>query len=183
MPDLLRLLEADLRGAKRIAILSVGSDLRADDAAGPLMAGHLAPLETKPAFRNRLKIILGGNAPENFTGVIREFSPDHIIVLDAADSGKRPGTIFSIRPDEVGGLSFSTHQLPLKLMIQYLQESMTCAVTIVGIQPGSLDFGGPVSAAVRKSATRAATALKKAVTSALHTGRTRKKRHIGRKRA
>lgn len=183
MPDPLRLLEADLKGAKRIAILSVGSDLRADDAAGPLMAAKLSSLENKPAFRTRLKIILGGNAPENFTGVIRGFNPDHIIVLDAADSGKAPGTIFSVRPQEVGGLSFSTHQLPLKLMIQYLQESLTCAVTIVGIQPGSLDFGGPVSAPVKRSVTQAATAVKKAVTSALHTGRTRKKRHIGRKRA
>ncbi|MFH1221111.1 MAG: hydrogenase maturation peptidase HycI [Candidatus Eisenbacteria bacterium] len=156
MPDLRKILQKSLSGAERIALLAVGSDLRGDDAAGLLVAESLEQLRGRHGRTSRFRIFLGETAPENLTGAIREFAPTHIIVIDSADAGKKAGTIFAIDPKEVGGISFSTHQLPLSLMIQYLQESITCSVSIIGIQPKSLGFGAPVSQEIRKAVAQVA---------------------------
>jgi len=178
MPDLSRLLEQYLKGAKRIALLAVGSELRADDAAGLLIAQKLLPFSKTKKLCPKLKIFVGETAPENLTGEIRKFNPDHLVILDSADTGKKPGTVMSISPQEVGGISFSTHQLPLKLMIQYLQESLSCAVTIVGVQPGDLHFGAPMSKEVRASSLEVARNLKKAVQSVLCPRQPAEKRRV-----
>jgi|GEM_PF-1075633 len=39
------------------------------------------------------KFFNGGTAPENLTGEIRRFKPSHLIMIDAVELGKRPGTI------------------------------------------------------------------------------------------
>jgi hydrogenase 3 maturation protease len=159
MPDLQKILQKNLSGATRVALLAVGSDLRSDDAAGLMVAALLERLRKRRARSPRFRIFIGETAPENQTGAVRKYAPSHMVVVDSADAGKRPGTIFAIDPDEVGGISFSTHQLPLRLMIEYLRETITCSVAVLGIQPKSLDFGGPVSKEVAKAADRVATDL------------------------
>jgi hydrogenase 3 maturation protease len=154
MPDLQKILQKNLSGATKIALLAVGSDLRSDDAAGLLVASRLKEVRKKRARTSRLSIFIGETAPENQTGAIRRYGPSHLIVIDSADAGKQAGTVFAIDPEEVGGISFSTHQLPLRLMIEYLRETITCSVAIIGIQPKSLAFGGPVSKEVRRAVDR-----------------------------
>ncbi|HVP58578.1 MAG TPA: hydrogenase 3 maturation endopeptidase HyCI [bacterium] len=154
MPDLQKILQRNLSGASRIALVAVGSDLRSDDAAGLEVAARLQELQKKRARTPRLRIFIGGTAPENQSGAIRKFGPSHMVVIDSADAGKPAGTVFAIDPEEVGGISFSTHQLPLRLMIEYLRETITCSVAIIGIQPKSLAFGGPISREVDRAVDR-----------------------------
>jgi hydrogenase maturation protease HycI len=151
MPDLRTILQKNLSGAKKIALLAVGSELRSDDAAGLLVASRLGAVRKKRPPTSRFRSFIGETAPENLTGVIRKYGPSHLVVIDSADAGKRAGTVFAIDPEEVGGISFSTHQLPLRLMIEYLRETITCSVAIIGIQPKSLAFGGPVSKEVGRA--------------------------------
>jgi hydrogenase 3 maturation protease len=163
MPELRNLLEKYFAGARKIGILAVGSELRGDDAAGLLIAQKLKAFSKTESLHSKLKIFIGATAPENLTGEIKKFNPDHLVVLDAADTGKKPGAIMSISPEEVGGVSFSTHQLPLKLMIQYLNESISCAVTIIGIQPKSLEFNTLPCKEVKAAAAEVAQSLQSAL--------------------
>ncbi|MDP2941459.1 MAG: hydrogenase maturation peptidase HycI [Candidatus Omnitrophota bacterium] len=140
-------LKKQLKGAKRVAVLAVGSELRGDDAAGMLVAEGLKYFAGK-----KLRVFLGATAPENLSGEIRRFMPTHVLIVDAADLGKKAGAISLISPQEAGGISFSTHQLPLKFLADYLQETLGCAVLLIGIQPKKITFGAPPSPAVRKSA-------------------------------
>lgn len=140
-PKLKSELKNKLRGAKRIAILGVGSDLRADDAAGMLVAQSL---KLKAQNKN-VKVFSGGIAPENFTGAIKKIKPTHIIIIDCADMKKEPGAILLIDPNRVSGVSFSTHTLPLNILADYLIKDIGCEVIIIGIQPKSIEFNGCVS--------------------------------------
>jgi len=162
MLKLSTLIKNRLQNAKRIALLAVGSELRADDAAGLLAAGILAA-DTRRKKRVKFKVFLGETAPENLTGEIKKFAPSHLIIIDSADSGRRPGQVSLINPQEAGGVSFSTHKVPLKIMADYLWESCACSTLIIGIKPKSLNFMGSICPEVKKAVTLVSRAIKEAL--------------------
>ncbi|MFA5271976.1 MAG: hydrogenase maturation peptidase HycI [Candidatus Omnitrophota bacterium] len=128
-----------LIGKNRIAILGVGSQLRGDDAAGMLVAKNIQRhLKDKP--KKNIKIFLGETAPENLTGEIKKFKPTHLFIIDSAEMDKEPGEVFVFSPEKIKGVSFCTHQLPMGIMIDYLNKFIKCDVTIIGIQPKALEF-------------------------------------------
>lgn len=163
MPNLLKILKINLNDASRIAILAVGSEFRGDDAAGLLVAQKLEKKLTGNEIPS-VKIFFGNTAPENLTGEIKEFKPSHIIIVDSAESGLEPGTIQFIDHNTVKGISFSTHKLPLKMMIDYFCNFFPCKIFIIGIQPANLDFGSPVSKEVKKTINEISRDLHKEIT-------------------
>jgi hydrogenase 3 maturation protease len=148
MPNLKKTLKIKLEGAGQVLVLAVGSELRGDDAAGILVGKNLQKSCSGP----RLEILFGGSAPENLTGEIKKLRPSHLIIVDSAEMGLKPGSVKLIAPDEVGGYSFSTHVLPLKIMVDYLLKHFACEIIIIGIQPKNLDFGASVSPEVEAAA-------------------------------
>jgi hydrogenase 3 maturation protease len=151
MADLKNSLKSELKGSKKLAVLGVGSDLRADDNAGMLAAEELEKSSKAINKYIQFKVFFGHTAPENLSGEIRKFEPDHVVIIDAADMEKKPGEISVFTPENAGGISFSTHKLPIKVLAQYLSQSFECRVIIIGIQPKTLDFGKDVSKEVKKA--------------------------------
>jgi len=152
MKNLKTLLKDRLQGAKRIAVLGIGSDLRGDDAAGMLIAEHIEAYRKKLREARRIKVFFGSTAPESFTGVIKRFNPTHLLIIDAAEIKKNPGKVVLLDPQMIEGISFSTHSLPLKIMTDYLLTDIKeCHITVIGIQPENLDFGSPLSVSVGKA--------------------------------
>ena len=151
-------LTSELAGAERIAVLAVGSELHGDDAAG-LLVGHL--LEQTPAAG--LRVFLGSTAPENCTGPMRQYRPSHLVIVDAADIGALPGTIELLDPSRLGGIPFTTHSLPLTVVLSYLGQSIPgCRAVVVGIQPESLEFGAEPTVRVAEAARQVAAAIRAA---------------------
>jgi hydrogenase 3 maturation protease len=111
------------------------------------------------ANHKNIAVFLGATAPENFTGEIKRFKPSHLLILDAADTSAKPGTIDLISPEVVGGVSFSTHMMPLKIMVDYMNQSIKCKTMIIGIQPKVLKFGSTPSKVVITSAKEVAQAI------------------------
>lgn len=153
-------LKKKLSGVTRLAVLGIGSRLRQDDIAGILAAQYL-----EEAFQHRksgipLKIFFGESAPENITGKIRDFNPSHIIIVDSADIQDTAGKIAFIPADDIGCSSFSTHRMPLKMLVDYLSQMLKCNIIIIGIQPKSLSLKGKPSLEVRKSARLLADVIK-----------------------
>jgi Ni,Fe-hydrogenase maturation factor len=60
--------------------------------------------------------------------------------------GKAPGTA-ELLPLEAlaGGISFSSHTLPLAFIINYILQTNPCTVLTLGIQPAELTAFAPVS--------------------------------------
>jgi hydrogenase 3 maturation protease len=157
--DLKKELQKRLRKASRIVLLGVGSELRSDDAAGLLVAKAVAQSKIAHSVFSKLKVFLGGTAPENFSGEIKKFNPRQLIIVDSAELNQPAGTVKLIAPDKIGGVSFCTHQLPLKIFIDYLLNSLKCDIIVIGIQPKIIDFGEAVSPPVKKAAKLVAQAI------------------------
>lgn len=150
MDGLYKLLMDCFKEAKGLAILGVGSFLKSDDAAGVIITEklreHFSDVEL-----SSVNIFTGESAPENYTGKIKKAAPSHLLIIDAADMKTEPGSIQLIQPDEIEEASFTTHMLPLKIMLGYLSEEIKCCFTIIGIQPEDLTFAGEVTPKVSDS--------------------------------
>jgi hydrogenase 3 maturation protease len=147
-------LKQTLENAQRVAVLGIGSELRGDDVAGILTAQQI---EKTIAGKNALpevRVFIGETAPENLTGEIKRFQPTHLIIIDAADLNKEPGGIEILNPEKIGGTSFCTHSLPIKVMADYLLQSFDCQVITIGIQPKTLAVGAQPSKEVLAAAKR-----------------------------
>lgn len=136
-------LKNDLKAPPKVAILGVGNELCADDAAGMLVARKLldSPLV---ADVDHILIILAGQALENTTGQLRSFSPDLVLIIDAADMGDVPGSIHWLSAHDVTGTSAFTHSLPISMLMNYLMLELRCRVSLLGIQLASNEMDGAV---------------------------------------
>jgi hydrogenase maturation protease HycI len=121
----------------RLAVLGIGSELRSDDAAGVMIARRLS---ARLPERDNLLILDTGAVPESFTGPVRRFKPDFVLLIDAADLGLDPGSIEVLPWHAAGGFSAATHALPVSVLAEYLNQQLGCQVYLLGIQPASLNF-------------------------------------------
>ncbi len=142
---------SNIKSGVKIVFLGVGSPLRADDSVGLYIVEQLEQALKTDATKE-FRFYLGESAPENFTGEIRSFRPTHLMIFDAADLGEVPGTFAVIPREKIGGTSFSTHVLPLKMLADYLVMATGCTVSVIGIQPQNLEFGEPLSPGVEAKA-------------------------------
>ena len=141
-------LEEALSGWKHVVILGIGNEFGGDDKLGLLAAEKL-----KRALSNipRVEILTAGTAPENFTGLLRRLSPSHIILIDAAEMGERAGTIRLINPHKIEKQMPSTHNIPLHMLVEYVEHELGSKVTILGIQPKRVSSATSMSDEVRSS--------------------------------
>ena len=78
--------------------------------------------------------------------------------------GEPPGCIRVLTSAEeagAAGAAFGTHGLPLGVLAGYLRSELGCGVTLVGIQPESVEYGETLSAAAEAAAAELADALGK----------------------
>lgn len=149
----------------RVAVVGLGHELRGDDAAGVAVA---RALPAQPAFRALctpsafLLVIDAGPAPENFTGPLRRFAPDLVLLVDAAQMNEPPGTVGWLAWQDTSGLSASTHTLPPHIFASFLTAELKCAVALVGIQPADTTIGARLSPAVQIAVDGVARALAEA---------------------
>ena len=127
-------------------LFTVGSVLRGDDAAGPMLAKLF---EEKPI--EGWSVIDGGQTPEDDLVLVRRAQPKRLVLVDAADMGYEPGTVRAITPDEVATQALiTTHSLPITFLLGQLEECCD-EVLFVGIQPQDTSFFNPLSPAVLKA--------------------------------
>lgn len=162
MRGLYELLEERLYGIKRLVILGVGSLLNSDDGVGIVIVENLKKRIEKFKF-SAVRVIAGENAPENYTGEIKRVNPDHILVIDAVDINKEPGNVEVLRLDDIEGVTFSTHMLPIKIMLDYLIKEIGCDITIIGIQPKNLVFAEEMTQEVADSVNNISSIIEKVV--------------------
>ena len=149
-----------------MAVLAIGSELRGDDAAGLLVAAALERWRHKAPNAGggpEWEVFTGHTAPENMTGEIKRFNPTHLVIVDAADIGGQPGEVRLIDPWQTDGPTFGTHKMPPNLLVEYLRQAVQCAIVIVALQHGGLEFGAPPSPEIRRAVRRVTLALRGAL--------------------
>ena len=128
----------------RLAIVGIGNEFNGDDAAGVLVARNLGRRECACDAEHVL-VIEAGQAPENITAELRQFRPQVVILVDAAQFDAAPGTIAWIPLESTSGMSASSHSLPLAMLARYLTLEFGCVVHLLGIQPARNAPYTPVS--------------------------------------
>ena len=141
-----RLSEAFEKSEKSV-ILGIGNDLKADDGIGPYIINQL-----QNQIPESIELIDASTVPENFITHLIESSPSFILIIDAALMNIPPGTIRLIDKETIGGVAFSTHQLPLTFFIEYLEKNLQTTIYVLGIQPYSNEFTQPLSKVVQTAA-------------------------------
>jgi hydrogenase 3 maturation protease len=155
-PAMVSYLKKKMPQGQKTVIMGVGSVLRSDDGAGMYCVEQLKELVKQKEQLHNLCLLGGSTAPENFTGVIKDFSPDRLFIIDAAHMGRDVGKVCVLDMNDIGGISFSTHMLPLPIMLQYLALETGCEVICIGIQPENTEQGMQMCDKVQAAAVRLA---------------------------
>jgi hydrogenase 3 maturation protease len=124
------ILQRRIKNARRLAIVGIGDELVPPDRLGMFAAQEIGEQQI-PGVR----IFFAGTVPESITGPLRRYQPGHVLFLDAADMGARPGTIAVIGPERVQASLISTHVLPLSVVMDYIERETGAGVTLLGLQP------------------------------------------------
>ncbi|MEG2211785.1 MAG: hydrogenase 3 maturation endopeptidase HyCI [Raoultibacter sp.] len=127
-------------------VFTVGSVLRGDDAAGPMLAKMLIdnPVEG-------WDVVDGGQTPEDDLAVIRRMDPDRIVLIDAAEMNLEPGAVRRLTEEDVSTqFLITTHSLPITFLLAELY-SVCSDVLFLGVQPGDTSFFEPLTPAVFES--------------------------------
>ena len=121
-------------------LVGIGCVLRGDDGLGPRMAQTF----TAEGWAT----LDCGTVPENFTSKIKQLRPELVVFVDAAEMGLAPGEFRIIPKEKIKDVSCSTHNLPLSLMIDFLQQSMDVDMPFIGVQPALVSDGEELSSEV-----------------------------------
>lgn len=139
-------LKAWLRDCSGLVILGIGNTLRGDDALGPEFIKRL-----KGKLPKNVKLMDVGVAPENSIGYIKRLKPSHVLLIDAADFGGKPGEMRLISPKQISGVALSTHNIPLYILVELISRYVRAKVMLLGVEPKSLNLGEDLSPEVKKS--------------------------------
>lgn len=160
-----RKLTEALRATHSCVILGVGNDLKADDGVGPHIIEKL-----RPHLPSHVDLINAGTVPENFITHLTTTHPNLILIIDAALMNAPPGTIRIIDKTNIANTAFSTHQLPLTFLTEYLHHHLPkTTILILGVQPQTNQFGQPLSKPVHTAAQKIINTIIHALTPQQHT--------------
>ncbi len=136
--------------AKRVVVAGIGNPIRMDDAVGIKI---VQALEGKVS--GNVCLINCETVPESFTQQIVDFDPTHVLLIDAAIIGKKPGDFILVPPEELTVFpAVSTHELPLRIFCDFLARNTKAKVGLLLIAPGQADFGEGLTPEVEASARR-----------------------------
>jgi len=147
-------IEKDLKNwfanANKIVLAGIGNPIRKDDDVG-------------------LKIVqtLQGKVPENFCLLecetvpesyildIEQFKPTHVLLIDAAFLGLKPGEARLLDTEEIKDFpAITTHMLPLKIFCEYVKQATGAKIALLLIEPTSIEFGESLSNEVEAASER-----------------------------
>ena len=133
----------------RIVIIGIGNEMRGDDRIGMEIVKRL---ERK--IKNRNIFFIKTSYIENEIKRIARLKPKKIIIIDAAEIGKKPGEFSILSKNELSSLVISTHSIPLPVILEYLDSFINAKIIILGIQVKCTELGKKMSNEVRKSIRR-----------------------------
>jgi hydrogenase maturation protease len=138
-----------LSGTKGTMVVGVGNPLRRDDYVGRWVVKEMEGKTPKSVLLVECDVF------EDSLEQIFDFKPTHILLIDAALTGKGPGSISLKRVDELKELTpLSTHAIPIQAFCEYVVETTGAKVGILAIEPKETGFGEGLTPEVERAAKR-----------------------------
>lgn len=134
-------------GAERVVIAGVGNPIRMDDYVGVKIVQSL-----RGKVSDKVMLIECETVPESYMQEIIDFNPTHILLIDAAVLGLKPGESRLVKPEQLTSIpAFSTHMLPLRIFCEYLTKTIEAKIALLLIEPKKTDFGEELSLEIEAS--------------------------------
>jgi hydrogenase 3 maturation protease len=155
--DLQKALEKWLTNCERVVVAGIGNPIRSDDFVGVKIVQNL-----QGKISERVYLIECETVPESFLQPIVEFNPSHVLLIDAAIIGLKPGETRLIDPERIADFpAISTHMLPLRLFCEYLTATTRARIALLLIEPKNVEFGEGLTPDVQATTEKIANILLK----------------------
>jgi len=155
--DIKKELKKWFSGAEKVVIAGIGNPIRMDDFVGVKIVQDL-----RGKVSDRVYLIECETVPESFIQQITDFNPSHILIIDAAILGMKPGESRLIKPEQLTMFpAFSTHMLPLRIFCEYLAKTTKAKIALLLVEPKKVDFGEGLTPEVEATAQSVVNALLK----------------------
>ena len=139
-------LEKLLKPAKKPVIVTMGNELRGDDAVGVEIGKQLSKVVPQEYLIN------AHNVPANFIGKIAKENPDLVLFVDAIDANLEPGDIILYTSDQIIETENSTtHYQEASILLAFLEKEVETFPEIhyLGIQIKEIEPFTEISTEVR----------------------------------
>ena len=146
--DLQKALGKWLADSKRIVVAGIGNPIRSDDFVGVKIVQDL-----QGEVSERVHLIECETVPESFMHEIVELKPSHMLLIDAAILGLKPGETRLVFPEQVTDFpAVTTHVLPLRVFCEYITKMTGAKIALLLIEPKNVEFGEGLNPEVRQIA-------------------------------
>ncbi|MGA2768721.1 MAG: hydrogenase maturation protease [Candidatus Bathyarchaeia archaeon] len=133
--------------AERVALAGVGNPIRMDDYVGVRVVQDL-----QGRVSEKVCLMECETVPEDFMPQIIDFSPTHVLLIDAALLGLKPGSFKLVEPKRLTmSPVFSTHMLPLRIFCEHVTETTQAKIALLLVEPEKSDFGEGLTPSVQAS--------------------------------
>jgi len=124
----------------RVLVLGIGNLVMSDDGVGVKVVQQL---QREYCFGENVEIMDGGTLGLDLLPMLEGI--DHLIVVDAVETGRKPGTCVRLAGEELPlalETKVSAHQMGLKdlLSVARLLGHSPGEMVLVGVQPGSIEM-------------------------------------------
>jgi hydrogenase 3 maturation protease len=141
-------LEKWFAGAKKVVVAGIGNPIRRDDFAGVKIVQDL-----KGKVPKNVCLIECETVPESFMQEIVDLKPSHVLLIDAAILGLKPGETRLVFPEHVTDFPvITTHVLPLRIFCEYITKMTAAKIALLLIEPDDTEFGEGLTATVQAAA-------------------------------
>ena len=139
-----------LVGSKKVAVIGIGNPIRTDDYVGSKIVEDL-----KSKVGANVLLLEAETVPESYLSDIEEFHPSHVLLIDAAVTGLKPGEATLVDADKIADTSaVTTHLFPLRVFCELVRQTTGARIGLLLIEPENLEFGEGLTARVRASSDR-----------------------------
>lgn len=131
-----------------VLVLGIGNLVMSDDGVGVKVVQQLQRMYR---FAENVEIMDGGTLGLDLLPKLEGI--DHLIVVDAVETGQKPGTCVRLTGEELPlalETKLSPHQMGLKdlLSVARLLGHSPGEMVLIGVQPGSIEMACELTAAV-----------------------------------
>jgi len=136
--------------ANRVVVAGIGNPIRTDDYVGLKIVEDL-----KGKLPATVLLLEAETVPESCLLDIEEFHPSHVLLIDAAFLGLKPGEASLLDAEKIANSSaVTTHLLPLRVFCEYVKQATGAKIALLLIEPHSTEFGEGLTTEVQGAADR-----------------------------
>lgn len=136
--------------AQKVVVAGIGNPIRSDDYVG---------LKIVKALQGKVPetvcLLECETVPESYLLDIEAFNPTHVLLIDAAFLGLKPGEASLVDAERIADFpAITTHILPLRIFCDYIKKATGAKIGLLLIEPKCMEFGEGLSVEVEAAAER-----------------------------